>query len=66
MAPDNEHRKNLVASSTLRTFSIHQKEYSDPHGSKPVYTVSNNSFTERSHYEENIENYILMNELSNE
>ena len=57
--------KNLVTSSTLQKDPIHWIENSEPHGSKPFYTLSDDSFTDRSHDEENIENYKFMDELFN-
>ena len=45
---------------------IHRREISEPRGSKHFYTGSDNYFTERSHDEENIENYKFMDEWSNE
>ena len=43
---------------------IHRRETSEPRGSKHFYTGSDNYFTERSHDEENIENYKFMDESS--
>ena len=57
MTLDKGHRKNLVSSSPLKKYPIHQRETSEPHVSKPLNTVSDNSFTESSHDEENAENY---------
>ena len=65
MTPDKGHRKKLVASSPLQNYPIHQRETYGPHGSKPFYTGWDNSFTERSHDEENIENYKWMDGLYN-
>ena len=58
-------RRNLVTSSPLLKYQIHQREIYEPHGFKHFYTGSYNSYTERSHDEENIENRKLMDELSN-
>ena len=52
--PDKVHRNNLVASSPLQKYPIHQRVTSEPHGSKPFYTGSDNSFTERPHDEETL------------
>ena len=54
MTWDKGHRKNLVASSPLGKDPIHQRETSEPHGSKPFYTGLDNSCTESSHDKENI------------
>ena len=65
LTPDKGHMKNLFASSPLRKDPIHWRENSEPHGYKTFYTGSDNYFTDRSHDEENIENYKFMDELSN-
>ena len=66
MTLDKGHRKNLVSSSPLKKDPIHQRETSEPHGSKPFYKGPDHSFTRRSHNGENIENDKLMDELSNQ
>ena len=58
--------KNLVKIYPLRKDPIHRRKESEPHGSKTLNTESDNYFTECSHDEENIENKIFMDELSNE
>ena len=63
VTPDKGHKKNLVSSLPLKKDQIHIIETSEPRGSKPFYTLSDNSFTERSHDENNIEDYKLMNKL---
>ena len=63
MTPDKGHRKNLVTSYPLQKDPIHWRGNSKPHGSKPFYSVSDHSFTESSHDEENIENYKYIDEL---
>ena len=58
--------KNLVEISLLRKYPIHRRENPEPHVSKTFYTGSYNYFTGSSYDEENIENYKLIYELSNE
>ena len=65
VTPDKGHRKNLVASSPFRKDPINPIETSEYYGYKPFYTGSDNPFTERSHDEDNIEIYKLMDKLSN-
>ena len=55
VTPDKGHRNNLVTSYLLRKDTIDWRETSEPHGSKPFYTGSDNSFTNLSHYEEKFE-----------
>ena len=57
MTPAKGHNKNLVTSYLSKKYPIHWRETSEPHGSKSFYTGSDNSHTERSHDEYNIENY---------
>ena len=45
--------------------TINQRVISEPHRSKLDYIGSENSYTDISHDEENIENYELIDELSN-
>ena len=65
MTPDKVHKKNLVTSFPLQKYPIHLIERTEPHGFKPHYKGSDSSYTECSHYEENIENYKYMDEFSN-
>ena len=51
VTPDEGHRKNLVTRYRLRKYPIHQRERTEPNGSKPNYKGSDNSYTERSHDE---------------
>ena len=52
--PDKVHRKNLVTSYPLQKYPIHKREITEPHGSKTHYKGSDNSYTERSRYEEKL------------
>ena len=65
VTPHKVHGKNLVTSYTLQRYPIHQREISEPHVDIHHYTGSDNSYTDNSHNEENIENYESVDELSN-
>ena len=65
VTPDKVNRNNLVTYSTLQKYLIHEKRITKPHGSTTNYTGSDNSHTELSHDEENIENYKFLDKLSN-
>ena len=65
MTPYKIHRKNSITSSPLQKYPINQRENSEYHGSKPHYTGSDNSYTDRSHDKENIKNQKCMDKWSN-
>ena len=60
VTPDKGHKKNLVTSDPLRIYIIHQRETSETHVSKTYYTGSYDSYNDRSHDKESIENHELM------
>ena len=49
--PDKGHSKNLVTSFPLQKYRIRQIERTKPHGSKPHYKGSDNSYIDRLHDE---------------
>ena len=65
VTPYKGHGKNLVTSYLFWKNPIHQRENTETNGSKPHYTESDNSYTDRSDDEKIIEGYELMDELSN-
>ena len=64
MTPNKVHRNILFTTSPLQKYPIHQRERTKTCRSKPHYKGSDYFYTERSHDEENIENYEFMDELS--
>ena len=65
VTPDKGHMNKSVTSYPLQKYPIHKIERTEPHGSKSNYKGSDNSYTERSHDEKNIENYENTDDLSN-
>ena len=45
---------NLVTSFPFQKGTINKRESYEPHGSKTHYTISNNSYTDNSHDNENM------------
>ena len=48
MTPDKTHKNKLVTSYPWWKYPIHRRQTSEPHGSKPFDTESDNSFTDNS------------------
>ena len=54
MTPYKGHMNNLVTSFPFQKGTINKRESYEPHGSKTHYTISNNSYTDNSHDNENM------------